>query len=145
MMEDFQISKKEQTLILRSEADTAELAGQFAPHLRSGMVLALYGDLGSGKTFFTRELCHALQVRDNVSSPSYVLINQYRGRFPITHVDLYRLRDLGEVMELGLPEFFENSLTVIEWPELAEPLLPADTIRLRFEFVNDFRKVKILI
>ncbi|MBN1948528.1 MAG: tRNA (adenosine(37)-N6)-threonylcarbamoyltransferase complex ATPase subunit type 1 TsaE [Candidatus Cloacimonetes bacterium] len=144
-MEDLQITEKEQTLILSSEADTAELAGQFAPHLRVGMVMALYGDLGCGKTFFTRELCHALQVRENVSSPSYVLINQYSGIIPVTHVDLYRLRTLAEVLELGLPEFFENSLTVIEWPELAEPLLPADSIRLRFEFDNDFRKVKILL
>jgi len=130
-------------VILKSEQDTISLAKEFAEFVKPGDILALYGQLGAGKTFFTQHLCRFLGVTENVSSPSYVLMNEYMGKFPIAHLDLYRLGATEEVLELGLEEMFEDCLTIIEWPELAEPLLPEKTIRIKFKLVGEDRKIEI--
>jgi len=131
------------TVILKSEQDTINLAKEFAEFVKHGAILALYGELGAGKTFFTQHLCKYLGVTENVSSPSYVLMNEYMGKFPIAHLDLYRLGATEEVLELGLEEMFEDCLTIIEWPELAEPLLPEKTIRIKFKLIGEVRQVEI--
>ncbi|MDY6914784.1 MAG: tRNA (adenosine(37)-N6)-threonylcarbamoyltransferase complex ATPase subunit type 1 TsaE [Candidatus Cloacimonadota bacterium] len=128
--------------ILKSKQDTKELAKKIASKLRKGSVLALYGQLGSGKTFFTQHLCKYLNVHENVSSPSYVLMNQYKGKLPVYHLDLYRLTSLEEVFELGLEEIFEDGISIIEWPEVAEELLPKHSIKIKFQFENCYRVVE---
>lgn len=131
------------TITLKSEQDTRNLAEEFAKWVKPGDILALYGELGAGKTFFTQHLCKHLGVEENVSSPSYVLMNEYMGKFPIAHLDLYRLGATEEVLELGLEEMFEDCLTIIEWPELAEPLLPEKTIRIKIKLIGEEREVSI--
>ncbi len=126
-----------------SKEDTKTLARRIASHLQLGDVVALYGELGTGKTFFTQKLCTFLGVTENVSSPGYVLMNEYTGRFPICHLDLYRLDSYEEVLELGLHDIFEQNLTIIEWAEKAELLLPEKVIHIRFEFADPYRIVKI--
>ena len=126
-----------------SKEDTKTLAKRIEPHLQLGDVVALYGELGTGKTFFTQKLCTFLEVTENVSSPSYVLMNEYRGRFPICHLDLYRLDSYEEVLELGLHDIFEQNLMIIEWAEKAELLLPGKVIHIYFEFADPYRIVKI--
>ncbi|MFC1888075.1 tRNA (adenosine(37)-N6)-threonylcarbamoyltransferase complex ATPase subunit type 1 TsaE [Candidatus Cloacimonadota bacterium] len=125
---------------LDSEQDTIDLAKRIAARAKAGDILALYGELGAGKTFFTQHLCRYLGIEDIVSSPSYVLINLYRGRLPVTHADLYRLSSMEEVMELGLDEMFADRLTVIEWPEIADELLPVHTLHIKFKFLDKSRK-----
>ena len=132
------------TVILPDEKATEQLAEKISREIRTSDVLALYGELGVGKTSFTQYLCKALGVHEYVSSPSYVLINEYKGRLEIAHVDLYRLNNPEEVWELGLEEFFEQKLTIIEWPEIAKDILPARTIHFYFSFLNKARKVKIM-
>ena len=129
--------------ILRSENDTIEFAKELAPKLKKGDVLALYGELGAGKTFFTQQLCKFLGVRENVSSPSYVLMNEYFGSYTIRHLDLYRLDAAEEVLELGLYDLFKDAITIIEWPEIADGMLPENTIHIYFEFIGSNRKVTI--
>jgi tRNA threonylcarbamoyladenosine biosynthesis protein TsaE len=128
--------------ILRSEDDTISFAKELAPTLKQGDVLALYGELGAGKTFFTKQLCKYLGVQENVSSPSYVLMNEYVGNYTIRHLDLYRLDAAEEVLELGLYDLFEDSITIIEWPEIADGMLPVNTIHIYFKFDGTNRNVK---
>jgi tRNA threonylcarbamoyl adenosine modification protein YjeE len=128
---------------LKSEADTIDLAGKTAALCRAGDVIALHGELGTGKTFFTQHLCRFLGIDEIVSSPSYVLVNLYNGELPVTHADLYRLSSYEEVLELGLAEMFEGRLTLIEWPEVASEMLPAITVHLKFYFTGKHRKVKV--
>ena len=129
--------------ILKSETDTTLFAKELAPTLKQGDVLALYGELGAGKTFFTKQLCKYLGVQENVSSPSYVLMNEYVGNYTIRHLDLYRLDATEEVLELGLYDMFEDSITIIEWPEIADGMLPGNTIHIYFKFDGTNRNVKI--
>ena len=129
--------------ILRSEDDTIEFAKELAPKLKKGDVLALYGELGAGKTFFTQQLCKFLGVKENVSSPSYVLMNEYLGNYIIRHLDLYRLDSAEEILELGLHDLYEDTITIIEWPEIAEGMLPENTIHIYFDFIDSNRKVTI--
>ena len=128
---------------LKSEDDTIEFAKELAPKLKKGDVLALYGELGAGKTFFTQRLCKFLGVKENVSSPSYVLMNEYLGNYIIRHLDLYRLDAVEEILELGLHELYEEAITIIEWPEIATEMLPQNTIHIYFEFIDSNRKVTI--
>lgn len=130
--------------ILKNENDTILFAKELAPTLKQGDVLALYGELGAGKTFFTKQLCKYLGVQENVSSPSYVLMNEYVGNYTIRHLDLYRLDAAEEVLELGLYDLFEDSITIIEWPEIADGMLPDNTIHIYFEFDGSNRNVKII-
>ena len=129
--------------ILRNKNDTIEFAKELAPKLQKGDVLALYGELGVGKTFFTQQLCKFLGVRENVSSPSYVLMNEYFGSYTIRHLDLYRLDAAEEVLELGLHDLYEDAITIIEWPEIAYGMMPENTIHIYFEFIDSNRKVTI--
>ena len=129
--------------VLSCENDTIEFAKELAPKLKNGDVLALYGELGAGKTFFTQQLCKFLGVKENVSSPSYVLMNEYKGTYTIHHLDLYRLDAAEEVQELGLYDLYEDAITIIEWPEIADGMLPDNTIHIYFEFIDENRKVRM--
>jgi tRNA threonylcarbamoyl adenosine modification protein YjeE len=130
--------------IINSEQETIRLAEQVAPLVKKGDILALYGNLGSGKTFFTRSLCGALGSNDHVTSPSFVLINQYDAPDKrINHIDLYRLHTEEDLVGLGLEEFLESGITIIEWPELAERLLKGRVIRFKFVYGKGERSVSI--
>ncbi|MEO8581285.1 MAG: tRNA (adenosine(37)-N6)-threonylcarbamoyltransferase complex ATPase subunit type 1 TsaE [Patescibacteria group bacterium] len=101
-----------------------------------GTVLALSGDLGAGKTTFTQHLLKVLGVTSSVTSPTFVLMNRYQSQQdqPIYHLDLYRLQNNQELMQLGLDELFQQpNIVIIEWPELAAEMLPPTTWNLQFK------------
>lgn len=105
------------TVVTRSEADTADVARRLAADLDRGSVVILEGELGAGKTAFVRGLAEGLGVDpDEVSSPTFTLVQEYAGRVPLFHVDLYRLRD-AEVEDLGLEELATQGVMAIEWGE----------------------------
>ena len=131
-------------ILLNSKEDTIQFAKEVASNLVGNEVIALYGELGAGKTFFSQALCRFLGVSEFVSSPSYVIMNEYDGNFHVNHLDLYRLKSMEEVLELGLEEVFENGITIIEWPESAESILPVNTVKIIFALENDQRKVMII-
>jgi len=129
---------------LRSEQDTIDLANFLAPILKPGDVITLKGDLGSGKTFFAKQIGKALGVEAEIDSPSFVLFKEYHcGRFPLYHLDLYRLKSEEELFDLGIFDMLESGITLIEWPELALRLLPYQTYGLVFHFDGQDRWVEI--
>ncbi|MBS1272620.1 MAG: tRNA threonylcarbamoyladenosine biosynthesis protein TsaE [Candidatus Marinimicrobia bacterium] len=117
-----------------SPAETQHIAASLARKMQPGDIVALYGELASGKTTFVQGICEALSVREPVTSPTYTLINEYFGTMPVYHFDCYRLENEDEFYSLGYEEyFFGEGLVLIEWAERVESLLPEHTIRLRFE------------
>ena len=106
--------------------------------LGSGDVVALTGELGAGKTVFVQGLVRALGVTSGATSPTFVLVNEYRGRLPVHHVDAYRTTTLTELLDLGLEELIDGGgVTVIEWAERLEPLVPARAVRVNIAGVGD--------
>ena len=107
------------------------MAAALAAELQPGAVLAFHGELGSGKTCFIQGLAAALGVEAAVSSPTYTLVNEYRGRLPLHHMDLYRVADAGEALHLGLDEYlYGDGVTAIEWPEVVAGLLPSSALHI---------------
>ncbi len=109
-----------------SEEETRALGERLGRALRRGDVVLLSGDLGSGKTCLTQGIGRGLGCRGQVNSPSFVLMNEYAGREVLYHVDLYRIEDVEELDELGLWDYAEKGVLVIEWPERGAELLPGD-------------------
>jgi tRNA threonylcarbamoyladenosine biosynthesis protein TsaE len=109
-----------------SAGETAALGRTLARQLKPGDVVALSGQLGSGKTCFVQGVCEALGVRTHVGSPTFTLINEYPAPFgTVVHIDLYRISSMRELAALGIQEYFtERCICLVEWPELAGPLLP---------------------
>lgn len=132
---------------LQSQQDTIDLAAYVAPLLKPGDVLCLYGNLGAGKTFFSQALGRYLGVEDSIDSPSFVLLKEYQAKdFPLYHLDLYRLKSQEELLDLGILDFIESGVTVIEWPELAAELLPEEwlNLSLKFSFDGTNRSVEVV-
>jgi tRNA threonylcarbamoyladenosine biosynthesis protein TsaE len=113
-----------------------------------GSILALHGDLGSGKTVWVQGLAAGLDVPDAcyVTSPTYTLINEYPGRLPLFHVDLYRLNEALDMEEIGLYDILrENNIIAIEWAERLADDLPRDYLALDFTIISDtVRKISIM-
>src|SRR5581483_4508689 len=121
---------------LASEAETAALAARLAPLARAGDVIALAGELGTGKTSFARAFIRALRGADEeVPSPTFTLVEVYEDaggrRPPIWHFDLYRLKRPEEAYELGLEAALAGGIALIEWPERLGPLLPRERLLIR--------------
>lgn len=114
--------------------DTRELAATLAAALADGDLLVLTGDLGAGKTCFTQGLGSGLGIDDRITSPTFTLANRYKGRLVLNHLDVYRLNSVAETLDLGLSELLEDGVTVIEWGDRIDEVLPLHhlTIRLRY-------------
>ena len=101
---------------------------------KSGAVLALHGELGSGKTCFVQGLAKALGVRQAVTSPTFTIVNEYRGRCPLVHMDLYRISDPEELLSIDFESYLDTEgITVIEWAERSGSWLPGNTMHIYFE------------
>lgn len=121
--------------ITTSARETRELAAKLSASLQPGAVVALYGPLGAGKTEFVRGAARGLGVKDVVRSPGYSLVNEYQGRVPVFHVDLYRVESARQLETLALEEYLEaGGVTFLEWAEKAEDLLPDDAVHVRIAF-----------
>ena len=128
-----------------SEAETTALARRLAAKLSAGNVVLLHGDLGAGKTAFVRGLAEGLGVPpEDVSSPTFTLIQEYRGgRVALFHVDLYRLDDPREIEDLGLDEIGRDGVLAIEWAEKL-PRAPAGAVSVSFEHgEGDTRTIQV--
>jgi tRNA threonylcarbamoyladenosine biosynthesis protein TsaE len=124
-----------------------EPAREFLKIMNNRRVVAFYGELGSGKTTFIKALCRELGVADTVSSPTFALVYEYRTLQDkrIYHFDLYRIKNVSELFDLGYEEYFHgDEVCFIEWPEIAEILLPPDCIRVYISVNQDgSRNLKI--
>jgi tRNA threonylcarbamoyladenosine biosynthesis protein TsaE len=125
--------------ISRSAADTLRFGEELAAAFQPGDVLALTGDLGAGKTCLVKGIARGLGITQSVTSPTFTLIHEYRGgRLPLTHVDLYRLNSLEQVLAIGLEDYLDGpGVTVIEWAEKLAGVLPARTRHLQLQIIDD--------
>src|SRR5881409_4242573 len=122
----------------RSPEDTQAAGERLAGTLGPGDVVALTGELGAGKTCFVQGLARGLGIQGGATSPTFVLVNEYRGRLPVHHVDAYRTESLTELMDLGLLELFDgDGVTLVEWADKLRPLLPARAITVHLAGVGD--------
>jgi tRNA threonylcarbamoyladenosine biosynthesis protein TsaE len=118
--------------------DTRALAAALAELARPGDLILLAGDLGAGKTAFAQGFGSALGVTEQITSPTFTLANQYQGRLEFNHLDVYRLDQLEEVFDLGLPEMLDDGgVTIIEWGNVIAPALPADYLEIRLSIDDD--------
>lgn len=125
----------------KSPAETKELAAKIVKHLKSGIVLGLVGDLGSGKTVFVQGLAKALGVKKTVNSPTFVLMKIYELRKALhdirhlVHVDAYRINNYQELLDIGLGEQInkKDSVVVIEWADKIKKLLPKKSLLIFFQ------------
>lgn len=129
---------RSEELTTNSESETKYLAKSLAPHLRPGDIISLTGDLGAGKTRFVQGLAEGLGIDEAVTSPTFVIIKEYRGRLPLYHFDVYRLAGPAELVPLGCDEyFFGVGVTVIEWGDKITELLPEDRLTVEIHRTID--------
>lgn len=145
-----------QKIITNSEQETFDFAKSFAESLRGGEVIGLSGDLGAGKTIFSKGIAAGLGVKNNVNSPTFVIMKKYEIRnqkscLPsgmakirnLIHIDAYRLNSSEDIKAIGADEYFEkpDTITIIEWPENIKKILPRKT---RFIFIKSKIKNRII-
>ncbi|MFJ8065059.1 tRNA (adenosine(37)-N6)-threonylcarbamoyltransferase complex ATPase subunit type 1 TsaE [Psychrobacillus sp. NPDC096426] len=125
---------------VNSEQETERLARLLAESLASGDVLTLEGDLGAGKTTFTKSVAKGLGITRNVNSPTFTILKQYEGRLPLNHLDVYRLENSDE--DLGWDElFYGEAVSIIEWAHLIKEDLPSERLAIQiYRLENDKRK-----
>ncbi|HUF93929.1 MAG TPA: tRNA (adenosine(37)-N6)-threonylcarbamoyltransferase complex ATPase subunit type 1 TsaE [Candidatus Limnocylindria bacterium] len=130
------------SVVTASPEDTARAGERLAATLGPGDVVALTGELGAGKTCFVQGLARGLGVQTRATSPTFVLVNEYRGRVPVHHVDAYRTAHAAELVDLGLLELFDgDGVTVVEWADRAAALLPERAIHVHIDGVGDERRM----
>ncbi len=108
-----------------SPEETYEFAKDFAKELSPGEILCMYGDLGAGKTLFAQGVAAGLGITDHVNSPTFTIVNEYEGRLPLYHFDVYRISDPDEMYEAGFDDYINGEgVCLIEWAELIEDIIP---------------------
>jgi len=133
------------TIITNSEAETIQEGEKLGRTLTPGSVVAYRGGLGVGKTAFTRGLALGLGISMNVSSPTFTIVNEYPGKTPLFHFDLYRLEDEGELFDIGWDEYLERGgVCAVEWSEKAPGAFPPETIFVKLESLSaDVRRIEV--
>ncbi|TQR18795.1 tRNA (adenosine(37)-N6)-threonylcarbamoyltransferase complex ATPase subunit type 1 TsaE [Psychrobacillus soli] len=125
--------------MINSEQETEQLAQQLAELLASSDVLTLEGDLGAGKTTFTKSIAKGLGITRNVNSPTFTILKQYEGRLPLNHLDVYRLADSDE--DLGWDElFYGEAVSIIEWAHLINEDLPPERLAIQIHRLEDDKR-----
>lgn len=122
------------TIYTKSERETQELGKKLAKYVRPGMVLALYGGLGAGKTAFVRGLASGMGLTARVTSPTFTIVNEYQGRMPLYHFDMYRLSGSDELFEIGWEDYLSSGgVLAVEWSENVEDAFDESVVRIRVE------------
>lgn len=115
--------------LTKSTEETSKIGEQLGKLVDIGNIICLSGDLGAGKTAFTKGIAKGLGVEDYVTSPTYTIINEYEGRLPLYHFDVYRLNDVEEMYELGYEEyFFGDGVVVLEWADIVKEIIPKERL-----------------
>lgn len=131
---------KDFTVVTKSDEETRKVGSDFAAKLRDKDVVALYGELGSGKTQFVKGICSALGTKQIVNSPTFIIINEYTSEkySNIFHFDFYRLKHYSDVESIGFDDYMNNrGIVLIEWPELVEDSLPANTKKVHIAHTGE--------
>ena len=118
------------------ENDTIELAQNIESEKFANMVICLEGDLGSGKTVFAKAFARAMGITDNITSPTFNIIKEYQGDMKLFHMDVYRFSDMKQ--DIGIEEYFtKRGITIIEWSDLIEDILPKNRLRIRIKMIDE--------
>ena len=125
------------------ERDTIELAQNFESEKFPNMIICLDGELGSGKTIFTKGIANALGINETITSPTFTIIKEYDGELPLYHMDVYRLD--GNTDGVGIEEYFtKGGVVVIEWSETIKNILPEERLDIKFKIVDENKRVLVL-
>lgn len=131
-------------LVTSNSEETAQFAEKLGGQLQPGDVIALEGDLGAGKTTFTKGLAKGLDIKRTVNSPTFTIIKEYQGRLPLYHMDVYRVADAME--DLGFDEYFEgDGVTVVEWAHLIKEQLPTELLTIYLYHEQEDRRKLVLV
>ena len=135
----------EYKFVSKSERDTIELAENFEAEKFSGMVICLQGDLGSGKTLFTKGFAASLEIDETITSPSFSIIKEYySGEMPLYHMDVYRLEK--DASSVGIPDYFgKDGIVIIEWADMIKDYLPEERLEINFSVAGENKRVLTII
>ncbi len=127
-----------------NELETIELAQNFESEKFPNMIICLDGELGSGKTIFTKGIADALGIKETITSPTFTIIKEYDGELPLYHMDVYRLD--GVTDGIGIEEYFtKGGVVVIEWSETIKDILPDERLDIKFKVIDENRRILTLI
>lgn len=133
----------EYKITTKSEKETIELAQNFESEKFPNMIICLDGELGSGKTVFTKGIANALGIKESITSPTFNIIKEYDGELPLYHMDVYRLD--GNTDGYGIEEYFtKGGVVVIEWSDTIKDILPDEYLHIKFKVVDENKRVLIL-
>ena len=110
--------------------ETEKLGEQIAKSLTGNEIIAFFGTMGMGKTAFIRGLCNGLNCLDDVSSPTFAIVHEYKGKYPVFHFDMYRIKDYDDLYSTGFFEYLNNGILLIEWSENIDNIIPDDAIKI---------------
>lgn len=117
--------------------ETEKFAMSLSEFLKGDEVIALFGDLGAGKTTFVRGLCKGLGIDSGVHSPTFAIVNEYSGKFPVYHFDMYRITSEDDLYSTGFYDYLRQGVVIIEWSENIEDSIPADALRIELKYGED--------
>ncbi|MDT3697155.1 MAG: tRNA (adenosine(37)-N6)-threonylcarbamoyltransferase complex ATPase subunit type 1 TsaE [Ignavibacterium sp.] len=125
-------------ILSRSESETENMAKEFSSFVNKGMVIVLIGELGAGKTFFTKKLLHYFNIRA-ANSPTFAIVNEYIGLLKFYHFDFYRINKPDELIDIGIEDYFSDSdaVCIIEWGNLFTEILPKERIEIEIKFISE--------
>ena len=127
----------------KSEMDTIELAQNIESEKFPNMIICLDGELGSGKTMFTKGIATALGIEETITSPTFTIIKEYNGELPLYHMDVYRLD--GNTDEVGIEEYYDKGgIVVIEWAETIKDILPNEYLHIKFKVIDENKRNLII-
>ena len=127
----------------KNELETIQLAQNFESEKFPNMIICLDGELGSGKTVFTKGIANALGIKDTITSPTFNIIKEYDGELSLFHMDVYRLD--GNTDGIGIEEYFcKNGVVVIEWSDTIKDILPKEYLHIKFKVIGENKRILIL-
>lgn len=133
----------EYKITTRNERDTIELAQNFESEKFPNMIICLNGELGSGKTVFTKGIANALGIEESITSPTFTIIKEYEGELPLYHMDAYKLD--GNYEGVGIEDYFtKGGVVVIEWADTIKDILPEERLDIKFKVIGENKRVLVL-
>ena len=133
----------EYKITTRNEMETIEIAQNFESEKFPNMIICLNGELGCGKTIFTKGIANALGITETITSPTFTIIKEYNGELPLYHMDVYRLD--GNTEGLGIEEYFsKGGVVIIEWADTIKDILPNERLDIKFKVVDENKRILII-